>query len=456
MTGEKYGVRVCRSFLKRFRRHTAFICVSSMAFTFLFTGCSQPTQPSSGSDIQAASTEAAGTQAVGEAETDVIPIDGTTAAPEASADLTESDDAELKTLFDTYFTALAKGDTESLDKIMVNVPDKNTMEKEHEYIEKYENIKCYSKDGLLDGTKVAYVYYEVKFKNIDTLAPSMIREYICTNEDGKIYINNGAVDGEVATWLDEVQNSESTQKLVAEVNEKLKAAASSDEKLTALIASLNEGAGKPDEVAKAEDTTAKAEESSKAESSKDESSKAETSKEETSKAESSADKTTESTEASAEETTADKKNDTKKDKEEYKAFEATRTMYCLSTLNVRSKADKDSEALGKLAEGNSVKARGTKGKWTRIKFKGGAGYILSELLSDVKPSLNITFKKVNQEVEAIQNVRIRRQPSSKSTVIGTLAGGSKATRIGYTKEWSQILYKGKIVYVSSEFVKKTK
>lgn len=447
MTGEKYGVRVHRSFLRSFRRHTAAVCVSAMAFTFLFTGCSQPgqpTQPSSGGadTAVAASSEEAGS----EKETDVIPIDDTTAAPEASVDLTESDDADLKVLFDTYFTALAKGDTESLEKIMVNVPDQASMKKEQEYIEKYENIKCYSKDGLLDGTKVAYVYYEVKFKNIDTLAPSMIREYICTNEDGKIYINNGTVDGEVATWLDEVQNSESTQELVKDVNEKLKKAASSDEKLTALIASLNEGAGKPEEVAKTEDTTAKTEESSAAESSAAQ----ESSKEETSAA---ADTTAASAESSAEETTADKKKD-KKDK--YVAFEATRTMYCLSTLNVRAKANKDSEALGKLAEGNSVKARGTQGKWTRIKFKGGAGYILSELLSDVKPSLNISFKKVNQEIEAIQNVRIRRQPSSSSTVVGTLTGGSKVTRIGYTKEWSQILYKGKIVYVSSEFVKKTK
>ncbi|MGN0293401.1 MAG: SH3 domain-containing protein [Lachnospiraceae bacterium] len=403
-----------------FVRHVSVICIFVMMFMFILTGCSTSADQEK---------DAAG-------ETSIIPIENETdGSADTVIELSEDTDPGINELFTTYFADLAKGDVKALGKIMVNAPDKDTVAKESEYIEDYQNIKCYSKKGILDDTYVVYVYYEVKFRNIDTLAPSMIREYVCTNEDGTLYINNGEVSGEVASWLEEVQASDSAQKLVDSVNEALTEAASSDKKLYELIAKLNEGAGTvaSAEESSAEETTAKKEseqESKETESSKEETTKAETEKE-----------TTKAAETTAKET-------------EYKAFDKKKTMYAQENLNIRKKASADSKLMGKLIAGDSITALGTTGKWTVVSYKGGKAYILSELLGKKKPDLGVSFKSVDETVEATQNVRMRKQPDANAEVAGTLPGGTKVTRTGYDSKWSRIVYNGKTVYVASEYLQK--
>lgn len=410
--GNEAGHQGHTSKIKLFFKHMSVICLFSMMFMFILTGCSTSTK--------------------GEDESgEIIPINETESTPEAAIELKEDAESGINELFVTYFADLAKGDVEALGKIMVNAPDKDTVAKEIEYIEDYQNIKCYSKEGVLDGTYVVYVYYEVKFKNIDTLAPSMIREYVCTNEDGTLYINNGTVDGEVAAWLDEVHASDSATELIKSVNDALSKAAESDKKLSSLIAKLNEGAGNTEETSEAE---TKAQETEK-----------ETSKEET--------KETESTKASEESTKAAETTAKETQKEtEYKAFDEKVTMYAQENLNIRQKASSDSKLLGKLIAGDSITALGTTGEWTVVSYKNSKAYILSELLGKKKPDLGVSFKEVDETVEATQNVRMRKQPNANAEVAGTLPGGTKVTRTGYNKKWSRIVYKGKTLYVATEYL----
>lgn len=407
-----------------FFRHIAAICMFSMMFMFVLTGCS--TSPNGEKN---------------ENESDIIPINESETSSEAAIELTECTNSDINKLFTTYFAKLAKGDVEALGKIMVNAPDKKTVAKEIEYIEDYQNIKCYSKDGLVDGTHVVYVYYEVKFKNIDTLAPSMIREYVCTNEDGAMYINNGTVDGEVAAWLEEVQTSESAQKLVGDVNDSLNKAAESDKKLSSLIAKLNEGAGTTEESSAKETESAKESESKTEETTQAETTKAKETKkaEETTKPE----KETKESKETEKETKAEA---------EYKKYKKAKKKYAQENLNIRKKASADSKLLGKLIAGDSITALGTKGDWTVVKYKGKKAYILSELLGSKKPDLGVSFKSVDEIVEATQNVRMRKQPDANAEVVGTLPGGTKVKRTGYDSKWSKIVYDGKTVYVASEYL----
>lgn len=425
--GNEAGHQGHTSKIKLFFKHMSVICLFSMMFMFILTGCSTSTK--------------------GEDESgEIIPINETESTPEAAIELKEDAESGINELFVTYFADLAKGDVEALGKIMVNAPDKDTVAKEIEYIEDYQNIKCYSKEGVLDGTYVVYVYYEVKFKNIDTLAPSMIREYVCTNEDGKLYINNGTVDGEVAAWLEEVHASDSAVELVNNVNNALSKAAESDEKLSSLITKLNEGAGRTEESSEAE---TKAQESEK-ETSKEETKESETAKnsEETTKAaETTVKETTKAAETTAKETTKEAAKET-----EYKAFDKKVTMYAQENLNIRQKASSDSKLLGKLIAGDSITALGTTGEWTVVSYKNSKAYILSELLGKKKPDLGVSFKEVDETVEATQNVRMRKQPNANAEVAGTLPGGTKVTRTGYDKKWSRIVYNGKTLYVATEYL----
>lgn len=408
-----------------FFKHISVICLFSMMFMFVLTGCSTSTE--------------------GEGESgEIIPINETESIPETAIELKEDTNSGIYELFVTYFKDLAKGDVKALGKVMVNAPDKDTVAKEIEYIEDYQNIKCYTKDGILDGTYVVYVYYEVKFKNIDTLAPSMIREYVCTDEDGKLYINNGTVDGEVAAWLEEVHASDSATELIQTVNDSLSKAAESDQKLSALIAKLNEGAGKVSESSEAE---TKEPESSQEETKEKESSSA--SQETTKATETTVKETTKAAETTAKETAA---KETTASKTQYKAFKKKVKMYAQENLNIRKSAKADSKLLGKLIAGDSITALGTKGDWTVVSYKDGKAYILSELLSKKKPDLGVSFKSVDETVEATQNVRMRKQPDANAEVAGTLPGGTKVTRTGYNKKWSKISYKGKTLYVATEYL----
>lgn len=417
--GNEAGHQGHTSKIKLFFKHMSVICLFSMMFMFILTGCSTSTK--------------------GEDESgEIIPINETESTPEAAIELKEDAESGINELFVTYFADLAKGDVEALGKIMVNAPDKDTVAKEIEYIEDYQNIKCYSKEGVLDGTYVVYVYYEVKFKNIDTLAPSMIREYVCTNEDGTLYINNGTVDGEVAAWLDEVHASDSAAELIQSVNNALSKAAESDEKLSSLIAKLNEGTGNTEETSEVETKAQETEkETSKEETKETENTKA--SEESTKAAETTAKETTKAAETTAKET-------------EYKAFDEKVTMYAQENLNIRQKASSDSKLLGKLIAGDSITALGTTGEWTVVSYKNSKAYILSELLSKKKPDLGVSFKEVDETVEATQNVRMRKQPNANAEVAGTLPGGTKVTRTGYNKKWSRIVYKGKTLYVATEYL----
>lgn len=332
---------------RMFFKHTAVLLIFTLMFSFVLSGCS-----SSSKDDKT------------DGESSVIPITNDSEnVQNAEIVLTEEKDSAITELFETYFNDLKAGDAAALGKIMVNAPDQETVSKEIEYIEDYQNIRCYSKTGLLEGTYAVFVYYEVKFKNIDTLAPSMIREYVCTNEDGTLFINNGNVDGEIAAWLDEVQNSDSAAALVADVNNALASAAESDEKLTALIAKLHEGVqegGGESAESSASDETSSSEGSQTAETTSAETTAAETTAAETTAAETTAAAT--QPEAS------------------YTPFDSEKEVTAKVNVFIRKGPSTDAEIGSRLIGGSSVTAVGTDGDWTVVRYSGGLGYILSENL----------------------------------------------------------------------------
>ena len=67
----------------------------------------------------------------------------------------------------------------------------------------YENIKVYTKIGPAPGTYVAYVYYEEKFKDYEDSIPGLEAFYICTDESGNLYINDGEESESVINYIRE-------------------------------------------------------------------------------------------------------------------------------------------------------------------------------------------------------------------------------------------------------------
>lgn len=153
---------------------------------------------------------------------------------------------EINELMNTYFKALADGDIETVKKIMI-LGDGETFEKkeenmksEGEYIEAYDNIDCYTKNGPEENSYVVYVAYDIKFLQMDTLVPGLARLYVVADEDSNFCIYS-PYSNEVEAYMDEVDKSEDVIILTREVDEKMAAALETDNKLKAFIETLVKG-----------------------------------------------------------------------------------------------------------------------------------------------------------------------------------------------------------------------
>ncbi|MBP3700836.1 MAG: SH3 domain-containing protein [Lachnospiraceae bacterium] len=172
-------------------------------------------------------------------------IVGTTEAPgvdPSTYELQKNAIPQLNELVNTYFSAMKNADAQGYMNIVAGDElTQEKLEKKGEFIEDYQNVECYTKPGMVEGTYVAFVYYEIKFHNIDTLAPSMIRLYVCTNEDGSMYINAGELDAELTGYMNVISNDEDLRLLEDETNRKLADACAADDKLNALYDLLKQG-----------------------------------------------------------------------------------------------------------------------------------------------------------------------------------------------------------------------
>ncbi len=172
-------------------------------------------------------------------------IVGTTAAPvvdPSTYELQKDAIPQLNELVNNYFIAMKNADAQGYMNIVAgDEMTQDKLSKKTEFIEDYRNISCYTKPGLVDGTYVAFVYYEIKFHNIDTLAPSMSRLYICSNEDGSMYINAGELDAELAGYINTISNDDALRQLEDDTDRKLVDACAADAKLNALLDLLKRG-----------------------------------------------------------------------------------------------------------------------------------------------------------------------------------------------------------------------
>ena len=385
-------------FLKQYGKYIAVIAVALILIILIvFSG----KKKDGGETTTGANTEVIGISEAKETES--------TENPNA---LKEDAYPEINQLINTYFTALRDQDVETLSNIMETNGeiDEEKIRKEGEYIEDYRNIKCYTREGIVEGTYIVFPYYDIKFLNVDTLAPSMIWLYVCTNEDGSLYINKSTFDGEVAAYIDEVCNSDEAKALMEQVETSFTAALQQDETLNQFVTKLREGADPtiPEET--------------------------EPQTEETTQAETEAPQQDENTGGDSQ--------------------QSEETVYASQTVNVRKSPSTDGEQAGQLYAGESIQRIGTEGEWSKVLFEGEECYIKSEFLTaEQTQAADDGFEVVDEYVEALQNVRMRKSPSTEGEIVGTLDGGTEVHRIGYSEQWSRIQYNGETCYVASEFLR---
>ena len=99
---------------------------------------------------------------------------------------------EVNELIKEYFNAYVSADFTALENLVKPLSE---MEKSYiiamsPFYEEYQNIKCYTKNGLSKDSYIVSACFDIKFKDQPVTAPSMVLFYVQTDEKGALYINN--------------------------------------------------------------------------------------------------------------------------------------------------------------------------------------------------------------------------------------------------------------------------
>ena len=150
-----------------------------------------------------------------------------------------------------------------------------------------------------------------------------------------------------------------------------------------------------------------------------------------------------------------------------------------SYLNVRSNASTSSKVLGKVYKNDKVDIIGQTGSWYKINYKGKTGYVSKDYVTKGVTSTkaqptktkNNTAKTKTTKAETKSNtitqkviaqgtvhvssyLNVRSSASTSGKVLGKVYKNDKVDIIGQTGSWYKINYKGKIGYVSKDYVTK--
>lgn len=366
-------------------------------------------------------------------ETEPIPEEtavATIATPEVA--LEENAYTDVNDFIGDYYSAMAEGDIDHILQMNNYIPDieKITIEENSKYIEEYKDIDVYTKAGPVEGSYIAYVYSETKFKDYETVVPGMQAFYLCTDDNNELYINDGDESTAVTSYIREV----SLQDDVVDLNNKVAVAyndmLAEDEDLSAFLVDLTETI-----VASVGESLAAAEGSE--------------------------------TEETVEETEEENGGQT--------VLTKVTKVKATDVVNIRTSDSETADKLGKASVGEEFTLLEERGNgWSKIEYQGKEAFMKSEYLEASAEEVVVTDNSATEEqteetagndasandnaqasgtVTVKENVRIRAGASETAEKIATAYRGEKLDLVMKQADgWTKIKYNGKTAYVKSEYV----
>ncbi len=133
--------------------------------------------------------------------------------------LVQNEEPAIYTMAATYYNAMALGDMETLLAICDTIADDDLIrfQETSKYLESYPVLEVYTKPGYEEGSTIAYIYYKVIFSGKEAQYPGYQTLYICTNEQGELYIKRDGFSDEANEYIKAL----STQADVVELNNRV-------------------------------------------------------------------------------------------------------------------------------------------------------------------------------------------------------------------------------------------
>ena len=333
--------------------------------------------------------------------------------------LVANEEGAIYTLIATYYNAMATGDEETLRSVCDEISDKDMYRyvELSQYIDYYPTLEIYTKTGPEEGTVIAYVYYKISFVGHEEEVPGYQALYICTNDQGGLYIKRGENSEEVNEYIKTVSTQddvvEFNNKITVEYNELMVDHPEVLQYISELDSQVSIAVGEKLANQVAGETQV--------------------------------------AEAGTEEGSTDGQ-DTQTENGEQQEAEDQGPQYVTTTttVNVRSSDSEQADKLGKVSGGTKLQVLEQRPNgWTKVDYEGKEGYIKTEFLQLAESAAGT---ETIGTVTATTNINVRASASETADRLGVLSGGDSAELVGTEGDWSKIKYNGQIGYVKSEYV----
>lgn len=353
------------------------------------------------------------------AEIETFTGEAITEAATEEVPLVANNEGAVYSLVATYYNAMATGDEDTLRSVCDEISDKDMYRylELSQYIDYYPTLEIYTKTGPEEGSVIAYIYYKIAFVGHEEEVPGYQALYICTNDQGGLYIKRGENSGEVNDYIKKVSTQddvvEFNNKITVEYNELMVDHPEVLQYISELDSQVSVAVGEKlaNQVAGDQNTDASAEGGEQPAEGQDTSTEG------------------------GEQPTED---------------QGPQYVTATTTVNVRSSDSEQADKLGKVTGGTKLQVLEQRPNgWTKVDYEGKEGYIKTEFLQAAESAAGA---ETIGTVIATTNINVRASASETADRLGVLSGGDSAELIGTEGDWSKIKYNGQIGYVKSEYV----
>ena len=357
---------------------------------------------------------------------------------------------DINNLITNYYTAYANGDVDTLATLATPLSEneKSYIAMFSQYVEAYQSISCYVKQGLDDKSYLVSVYLEMKLNGIDTVAPGLSTFYVQTKEDGSLYINNiysqyntshkeEAFDPEIEKLYQKYENQEDVKKLCTDVQQKYEAALAADTNLANTMGTIAEAYNAWSaslSVAEEQSTDQPAD---------------------TAQTDQPQDTAPAEEQPVADQTAAEQPAEQPADANIQAMND---TVYALDTVNIRSAADQNSSAVGSATIGASFTRTGVSGEWSQVQYNGGTAYIKTEFLttdaSQTSKSSTASMAAAGETIRLSDTINVRSSMGENADRLGVAYAGENVKVVeSYAEGWSKVEWNGQTGYVKTDLLK---
>lgn len=131
-------------------------------------------------------------------------------------------DKDLNAFIEEYFQAITECDNEKLQNMVVDASvykDNESLKKKAEFVTEYNNITVYTKEGLEEGSYIAFIVANLTIAGVNSSPYDIITLYIVNGERG-YRIHNGTLSKDITEYIEKVKGDKDIQKVYKSVEKK--------------------------------------------------------------------------------------------------------------------------------------------------------------------------------------------------------------------------------------------